>query len=209
MSDKKFEILHREALFQGYFRVDRFHLRQELWAGGWSAPFSREVFSGNKNVAVVLLFDPREDKVVMIQQFRPGPMTHGDDPLMTELVAGAIDPGETPEDAARREAMEETGCEVSELQKIRAYYPCPGCMAEHVTLFAGRVDAPENGALCGLKHEGEDIRVLVLDAAQAINMLYTGQLRDAASIIAMQWFSLHHTDLRSQWLVSEVGTPII
>ncbi len=209
MTDKKYEILHREVLFQGYFRVDRYHLRQELYAGGWSEPFAREVFSGCQKAAVVLLFDPHRDKVVMIEQFRPGPMAKGENPFLTELVAGMIEAGETPEETARRESLEETGCDVTELQKIHVYYPSPGSVSEQTTLFVGRTTAPEDGALCGLAHEGEDIRVVVLDAAQAISLLYAGKLRDAASIIAMQWFALHHTDLRSRWLMSEVGTPII
>jgi len=209
MSEKKFEILHREVLFQGFFRVDRFHVRQELFAGGWSEPFSREVFDGGKRAAVVLLFDPHNDKVVMIEQFRAGPMARDENPFTTELVAGMVDPGETLESTARREAMEEAGCEIAELQKIHTYYPSPGCLSEVTTVFIGRTTAPENGALHGLAHEGEDIKVLVLDAAEAISMLYAGKLRDAASIVAMQWFALHHTDLRSRWLVSESSTPII
>lgn len=204
MSEKKFEILHRETLFQGYFRVDRFHLRQELYAGGWSAPFSREVFDGSKKAAAVLLFDPEQDKIVMIEQFRAGPMATGDDPFLIELVAGVIEPGETPEATARREAMEEAGCDVTELQKIHAYYPSPGCLSEFTTVFIGRTVAPENGAIRGLAAEGEDIRVLTLDAAQALSMLYMGDLRDAASIVALQWFSLNHTDLRSRWLSGDL-----
>ncbi len=209
MSEKRFEILYREALFQGFFRVDRFHLRQELFAGGWSAPFTREVFNGGQKAAVILLFDPKQDKIVMIEQFRAGPMAQGEDPFLIELVAGMAESGEALEDTARREALEEAGCEVTELQKIYAYYPSPGCMSEHTTIFIGRTIAPENGSLCGVAHENEDIRVLVLDATEAISLLYMGKLRDAASIIALQWFSLHHTDLRSRWLVSDVGTPII
>lgn len=209
MADKKYDLIHREALFQGYYRVDRFHIRQQFDDGTWSDVFSREVFDGNKNAAVVLLFDPQHDKVVMIEQFRPGPMSKGDEPFMIEAVAGVIDPGETPEITARREAMEEAGCEVTDLQKVFAYYPCPGCLGEFVTIFVGRTKAPEEGGICGLAEEGEHIRVLVLEAMKAISLLYEGKLRDAASIIAMQWFALHHTELRSRWLVSEASGMII
>lgn len=209
MADKKYDLIHREALFQGYYRVDRFHIRQKLEDGSWSDVFSREVFDGNKNAAVVLLFDPQHDKVVMIEQFRPGPMSKGDEPFMIEAVAGVIDPGETPETTARREAMEEAGCEVTDLQKVFSYYPCPGCLGEHVTIFVGRTKAPEHGSIHGLAHEGEHIKVLVLDAMKAISLLYEGKLRDAASIISMQWFALHHTELRSRWLVSGASGMII
>jgi len=209
MTDRKYEILHRESLFQGFFRVDRLHLRQELFTGGWSAPFSREVFSGCQKAAIVLLFDPQNDKVVMIEQFRPGPAAKNDNPFMLELVAGAVDPGETLEETAKRESREEAGCDVRALEKIFSYYPTPRSLSEHVTLFVGRTTAPEDGTIHGLEQEGEHIRVKVLDAAQAISLLYSGKLRDAASLIGLQWFALHHTDLRSRWLVSETNIPVI
>ncbi len=209
MADKKYDILHREALFQGYFRVDRFHIRQELYAGGWSDVFTREVFDGGRHAAVVLLFDPHQDKVVLIEEFRAGPMAKGDDPYLIQCVAGMVGPGETHEQTARRESIEEAGCEVTDLQKIFAYYPAPGSVSEHTVLYAGRTRAPESGGFHGLAHEGEDIKVIVVDAAQAINMLYTGKYRDASTLIAMQWFALHHTDLRSRWLVSDASGALI
>lgn len=209
MSEKKFEIIYRETLFQGYFRVDRYHLRQELYAGGWSDVFTREVFDGGKTAVAVLLFDPNLDKVVMIEELRAGPLAYGDDPFLTEIVAGVVNPGETLEETARREAMEEAGCKVTALQKIFGYYASPGCMSEHTTIYVGRTEAPEDGLLTGLAHEGEDIKVMVLDAVQAINLLYAGKLKNASAIIAMQWFALHHTELRSRWLVSEASTMII
>ncbi|MGE4351805.1 MAG: NUDIX domain-containing protein [Bdellovibrionales bacterium] len=211
MADKKYDLIHREALYQGYYRVDRFYIRQQLEDGSWSDVFSREVFDGNKNAAVVLLFDPQQDRVVMIEEFRPGPMSKGDDPFMIQAVAGVINSGETAEETARREAVEEAGCEVTDLQKIIAYYPCPGCVGEHITIFVGRTKAPapEEAGIKGLPEEGEIIKVLVLDAMKAISLLYEGKLRDAASIIAMQWFSLHHTELRSRWLVSDASGAII
>jgi len=209
MSNKKFEILTRETLFQGYFRVDRFKLRHERFEGGWSDAFTREVFDRGGRAAAVLPYDPKTDKLVLIEQFRSGVMAAGEYPWITEVVAGIIDGNEAPEDTARREAMEEAGCQISELQKIANYFSSPGCLTETITLFAGRTTAPENGQLHGVSHEQEDIRVIVLDAAQAISLLYGNKIRDALTLIALQWFAMHHTELRSRWLVSDVGTPII
>ncbi|MDD5586436.1 MAG: NUDIX domain-containing protein [Alphaproteobacteria bacterium] len=209
MSDKKFELIAREALFQGYFRVDRFHVKHESFAGGWTDAFSREILDRGARVAAVLLFDPQHDKIVMVEQFRAAAMAKDEDPWMLELVAGVLEPGEKPETAARREALEEAGCEVSDMQKIFGYYSSPGCVSEQVTLFVGRTSAPEDGIVRGVKEENEDIKVHVLDAAKAISYLYSGKLRDASSIIAMQWFAIQHTGLRSRWLVSEASTPII
>lgn len=208
MADKRYELVHREALFQGYFRVDRFHLRHELFAGGWTPVFTREVFERGRAVGV-LLFDPHQDKVVMIEQFRPGVMAKDEYPWLMELVAGIIDTGESHESTAMREAMEEAACVVTDLQPILSYYPSPGCMAEHTALYVGRTVAPKQDSVQGLQTENEDIRVHVMDAAQAISLLYSNKLRDAASIIAMQWFAMHHTELRSRWLVSDTSTPLI
>ena len=68
MSDRKFEIPKRETLFQGYYHVDRFHIRQEKFAGGWSNVYTREIFRPGRSVGI-LPYDPQQDKVVIIEQF--------------------------------------------------------------------------------------------------------------------------------------------
>lgn len=209
MADKKFEILSRETLFQGYFRMDRYKLRHERFAGGWSNTFTREIFDRCGKVAAILPYDPKHDKVVLIEQFRSGVMAGGEHPWIIEPVAGIVDAGETPEETVRREALEEAGCHIQELQKIAGYFSSPGGTSEYITLFAGRTDAPADGALYGIAHENEDIRVHVMDAAKAISLLYSNKIRDALTLISLQWFAMHHTELRSRWLVSDVGTPII
>ena len=202
MTSKKYELVDRETLFQGYFRMDRFHIRHESFAGGWTDTITREILDRGRRAVGVLLFEPEGDKVILIEQFRAGAMAKDEYPWLTEVVAGIVDPGETREATARREAREEAGCDVREVQQIMAYFPTPGCSSEHTTLYVGRTTAPEHGSLHGLPQEGEDIRAHVLDATQAINLLYANKLRDAATIIALQWFATHHTELRSRWLHS-------
>ena len=209
MSDEKFKIVKQETLFQGFFSVERYHIEHQRFDGSWSNRFTREVFHRARHVSGAILFDPLQDKVVLIEQFRPGPLRLGDNPWMTEIVMGMVDEHETAEQAVRREAKEESGCDITSLQHIAAYYSSPGGTSEHISLFVGRVQAPADGGICGLKEENEDIRVRVLDAANCIGMLYANKIRDAQTLIALQWFAMHHTELRSQWLVSEVGTPII
>lgn len=210
MSDeKKFEVLACETLFQGYFRVDRYHLQHERFDGAWSPPFTREIFNYGRKVSGILLFDPQHDKVVMVEQFRTCPMIHGENPWIMEIVMGMIDAGETPEQAARREALEEAGCEVIDMQPITNYFTSPGATSDHVSLYVGRAKAPEDGRIGGIASEHEDIRVHVLDATAAIGLLFANKIRDAQTLIALQWFAMHRTELRSRWLVSDVGTPII
>ena len=206
---KAYEILLRESLFQGYFRVDRLHIQHERFDGTQSAVFMREVFHRSSGVAGVLLFDPQHDKVVLVEQFRPAPALAGQNPWMVEIVLGMIDGGETPEQAARREALEEAGCEVQDLQSIASFFSSPGGTSEYIHLFVGRVNAPVDGGVFGLEGENENIRIHVMDATRAISLLYANKIRDAQTLVALQWFAMHHTDLRSRWLVSDVGTPII
>ncbi|MFA5040837.1 MAG: NUDIX domain-containing protein [Bdellovibrionales bacterium] len=209
MSDKKFDILLREVLFQGHFRVDRLHVQHVRFDGSLSPVFTREVFHRSPNVAGVLLFDPRHDKVVLVEQFRIAPAASGMDPWLLEIVLGMVDSNETPEQAARREVKEETGCDVQDLMPIASYFSSPGGTSEYIHLFAGRINAPEEGGVFGMSEENEDIRVHVLDATRAISLLYADKIHDAQTMLAMHWFATHHTDLRSRWLVSDVGTPII
>lgn len=205
----KHELLKRETLFQGYFRVDRYHVKHERFEGGWSAPLTREVFHRSKQVAGVILFDPQHDKIVLVEQFRAGPLSLNEYPWLIEIPMGMIDANESPEQAARREALEETGCEVLELHPIGQFYSSPGGTDEHIILFAARTVAPAQGGIYGVASENEDIRVHVMDAAKAIGLIYAGAVRDSQTMIALQWFAMHHTDLRSRWLVSDVGTPLI
>lgn len=209
MSDKKYDILLREVLFQGYFRVDRAHIQHERFDGSTSGIFTREIFHRSPKVAGVLLFDPQHDKIVLIEQFRVAAALADIDPWLIEIVMGMVDAHETPEQAARREALEEAGCEVLDLVPISHYFSSPGGTSEYIHLYAGRINAPAEGGVFGLADEQEDIRVHVLDAAKAISLLYANKIRDAQTFVALQWFAMHHTDLRSRWLVSDVGTPII
>lgn len=209
MADKKFEILKRETMYQGYFRMDRYHLRYERFDGSWSRVMTREVLDRGRRCAGVLPFDPQQDKVVLVEQFRPGVMARDEYPWTTELVAGVCDTGETCEMTARREASEEAGCVVTDLCPLMDYFPSPGSINEYTSLYVGRTIAPEHESLRGLVEEDEDTRVLVLPTAEALNLLYAKKIRDAATIITMQWFALHHTELRSRWLVSEASTPLI
>jgi ADP-ribose pyrophosphatase len=88
-----------ETLFQGYFRVDRYTLRHRLFRDGWSRPIQREIFERGHAVAV-LPYDPVLDSVVLIEQFRAGPLAAGDEPWVIEAIAGIVEDGESAEDVA-------------------------------------------------------------------------------------------------------------
>jgi ADP-ribose pyrophosphatase len=192
------EIVERETVYRGYARVERWTLRHRLFAGGWSAPLSREVIDRG-HAAAVLPYDPVRDEVVLIEQFRPGALGAGRDPWVIEIVAGIIEAGESAEALVRREALEEAGCPVDELIPITTCLMSPGILTETIAIFCGRTDARGVGGLHGLDHEGEDIRAFVVSFAAALAMLAEGRIANAIAVIALQWLALNRDRLRAVW----------
>lgn len=193
------EVVEKRVAFQGFFRVLEYTLRHRLYRGGWSGVMKRELFDRGDAVGI-LLYDPDQDTVVLVEQFRigtlPGPGPH----WMVEVVAGILDPGETPEQVARRESIEEAGCTVREIERLGSFYPSPGGCSEVITLFCGRVDSRGIGGIHGLPAEHEDIRVLVIPAEEAIAGLDRDAYRNGITIIGLGWLARHRARLRAQWV---------
>ena len=178
------------TLFEKYFKLDEYSVSHELFGGGFSPVFTREIFERGTVVAV-LPYDPVREKVVLIEQFRAGAIGDTDGPWLIECVAGVIEGEESAPDVAIRECDEEAGCHIRELEAISQYYVSPGGTSEHCSLFCGIVDSEGVGGIHGLPHEHEDIRVMVIDSAQAYGWLRDGSIRSSATIIALQWLELN------------------
>ena len=110
-----------------------------------------------------------------------------------------MEAGETAEDVARREAMEESGCEVQDMIKISEFFTSPGGTSELLTLFCGKVDATHVGGIHGLDHEDEDIAVTTMKFDEVYQLLQQGRIISAIPIIAIQWLYIHRAELRQQW----------
>ena len=160
---------------------------------------TRELFERG-HVVGVLLYDPDVDSVVLQEQFRIGAYAAGMPCWQTEIVAGVIDEGETPEGVARRESHEEAGCELLDLVPICKYLASPGGTSESVQVFCGRVKSDGVGGIHGLPHEHEDIKVDVVPWTVARRLLDDGRIGNAVTIIALQWLALHRNELRRRWL---------
>jgi len=195
---EKAECLNTESLYHAYFRVNRYTLRQQTFAGGWSAPFTREVFERGHAVAV-LPYDPAADRVVLIEQFRVGALIAGWHPWLIEIAAGMIEPGETPEEVARRETAEETGLAVGRMEFIAHILATPGGSSETLAMYCAEVDSAHAPEYAGLAHEGEDIRVFSMAAEDAIGLLSSGSVNNASTMMALQWLALNHARLRAAW----------
>jgi len=200
------EVVERTTPFQGYFRLDHYRLKHRLFEGGWSGEMSREVFERGHAVCV-LPYDPDRDEVVFIEQFRPGAYAalasewfdDGASPWLVECVAGIIEKGENPDDVARREMIEETGLEVSQLTRVFHYLVSPGGSTESVFLYCGRVDAADAGGVYGMTEEHENIRVFSVSAEEAFAMMDQGRINNAMTLIGLQWLKANRGRIRAEW----------
>ncbi|MDX1710028.1 MAG: NUDIX domain-containing protein [Rhodovibrionaceae bacterium] len=197
--DPRIEIEERTTPFQGYFRIDKYRLRHQKHDGGWTDTMQREIFERGHAVAV-LPYDPARDSVVLIRQFRLAAHLGGMEPWQTEIVAGIIEAGETPENVAWREVPEETGLPLSRLEPILRYMPSQGATTENLFLYCGQVDSAGVDGVHGLDHEHEDILPSVHSTDEAIRMLEDGQLQNSPAVIAIQWLALNRQALRRRWL---------
>ncbi|GKW11187.1 MULTISPECIES: ADP-ribose diphosphatase [Pectobacterium] len=193
------EIIAREKLYDGFFSLERYRFRHRLFNGGMSGEVSREILE--RGHAVVLLpYDPVRDEVVLIEQIRIAAYDTSASPWLFELVAGMIEPGESHEEVARREAEEEAGLRVGRCRPIINYLASPGGTSERLAVMVGEVDTRTAKGIHGLAEENEDIRVHVVSREQSYQWVEDGIVDNAASVIALQWLALHHEELKRTWV---------
>lgn len=192
------EVVEKAAVYRGRFQVDRYRLRHKRHDGGWSETITREVFERG-HAAAVLPYDPALERVVLIEQFRPGAYAAGGRPWLIEIVAGIIDPGETAEEVVRREAWEEAHVRLTAVEHVARFLMTPGGCSESVTFFVGHTDSRGAGGVHGLPHEHEDIRVFTASSDEAAALLAAGKIENALAIVALQWLLLNRMQLRDRW----------
>ena len=192
------EIIARETLYSGFFSMELYRFRHRLFNGEMSGEIRREIFERG-HAAVLLPFDPVRDEVVLVEQIRIAAYDVSVSPWLLEMVAGMIEEGESVEDVARREALEEAGLVVGRTKPVLSYLASPGGTSERLSIMVGEVDATTAEGIHGLADENEDIRVHVVSREQAYQWVEEGKIDNAASVIALQWLQLHYLTLRNEW----------
>ncbi len=171
--------------------MEKFRLQHTLYEGGWSEEMERELFERGDCIAVVL-YDAKKDNVILIEQFRVGAVENPiNTPWLIEIVAGIIEHGESPEEVAKREALEEAGCIIQELHRIGRFYLSPGGSSEQITLFCGLIESANVGGIHGVKHEHEDIFVRAVPFKEAYQLVEDNKIDSAIPIIGLQWLALN------------------
>ena len=196
-------ILSETRAWSGRFAVDVFRFRHRRFDGTMSNARDWELWRRGRAVALVP-YDPVADQVVLIEQFRFPALAAGIEPVMVELPAGLIEDGEDPEPAMHRELHEEMRMEADRLEKIGAFLLTAGGSDELIDLYAGRVHAPPAGPdgivrYAGAEAEGEDIRVRVWSADQAIAQALAGAMPNSVTTIGLLWLAAKRDTLRQRW----------
>jgi len=187
--------------YQGFFKMNEYTLQHQLFSGEQSNKMTREIFERGDAV-VVMPYDVKQDKVLLIEQFRPGAIRGEDSPWLLEFIAGMFDDNESPTEVAIREAKEETNLTLchNDLVPIMQYLSSPGGMSERIHLYLAHFDSDlvETGAVYGLPEENEDIMLHLVSRSQALDLLAQGKITNAATIIGLQWLALNYQSLISK-----------
>ncbi|EAR51341.1 tellurite resistance protein [Oceanicola granulosus HTCC2516] len=183
--------------FDGFFRLRTFTMRQARFDGGAAAEISRECFV-SFDAALILPYDPASDCVLLVEQMRIGALIRNDPhPILLEPVAGLIDAGESPAEAAVREAMEESGITIRAVEPIAGVYASPGYNTDYFHCFLGLADlAGADKRLGGAPEEHEDIRSHVLPLDDALALIDSGEINVAPLAMMLLWLARHRERLR-------------
>ncbi|WP_165220619.1 NUDIX domain-containing protein [Affinirhizobium pseudoryzae] len=161
---------------------------------GHTERMHREVYDRG-NGATILLYDPKRDVVVLVRQFRMPAYKNGHHGYLIETPAGLLD-GNQPEEAIRREAIEETGYQVRDVRFLFKCFMSPGAVTEIIHFFAAVIDTSDRVAEGGgLEEEHEDIEVLEVALPQALAMIESGEICDGKTIMLLQWAALNRATL--------------
>ena len=221
------DIIQKKSGYQGFFTINQYTLQHRKFDGDTTRELTRECFERGHAVGV-LAYDPWQDNIVLLEQFRIGAYVYERDllleeghqedsvmqieysevktpddkkrgPWLLEIIAGIVEPGESQIEVAHREAEEEAGLKLLALEAIGDFYLSPGGTSETIQLYCACVKSDGAGGIHGVEEEGEDIRVIVVSFNDAVQLLKDGKLNNASAMIAMQWLMLNRNELQTKW----------
>ena len=186
----KIKVLKTEILSANWYTLKKITYESLQGDGTWQT-HSREAYDRG-NGATILLYNTLQKKVILTRQFRLPTFINGNpDGMLIEACAGLLDK-DNPEDCIRRETEEETGYKIRDVRKIFEAYMSPGSVTEILYFFIAEYSASmkvnEGG---GVAHEQENIEVLEIPFQQAMTMVDSGEIKDAKTIILLQYVKLH------------------
>ena len=189
--NKNVKLIGEEILSNNWYTLRK--ISYELKKADGSVEIqSREAYDRG-NGAVIMLYNTARQTVVLTRQFRMPTFVNGNpDGMLIEACAGLLDK-DNPEECIRRETEEETGYKIKEAKKIFEAYMSPGSVTEILYFFIAEYDqSMKVSAGGGIAHEQENIEVLEIPFRQALEMIDRGEIKDAKTIMLLQYLQLHN-----------------
>ena len=192
---------HKKRLvYKGFFSVEEHDLSYQKFNKEQSTVVTRSALVSSDAV-IVLPYDPFNDRILLIEQFRTGPYVKGDEnPWILEPIAGLISSGESPENAGIREAQEEAHLKIEKMELVARSYPSPGISTEFFHQYVGIVKLPKStNLIAGLSSENEDIRSHIFEYPQFSDMITSGKIKVGPAILLGLWVSKNRKRLRRKY----------
>ena len=190
MKNNRIKNIQREMLSDNWYRLEKVTFEYLQQNGEWQTQTRESYDRGNG--AVILLYDKSRNTVILVKQFRMPTYLNGNkDGFMIEACAGLLDK-DNPEDCIRKEVEEETGYKIQEIQKIFESYMSPGSVTETLHFFTAEYTSEMKVSRGGgAKDEQENIEVLEIPFDDAYEMIAAGEIRDAKTIMLLQYLKLN------------------
>ncbi len=188
--NQKIRSLSKEVLSDNWYTLRKItfdYLRND---GTWQTQ-QREAYDRG-NGAVILLYNKENKTVILTRQFRMPTYLNGNETgMMIEACAGLLD-NDNPEDCIRKETEEETGYVINDVKKVFELYMSPGSVTEILYFFVAEYSKNQLLSDGGGEDETEDIEVLELDFQEALKMIKTSEIKDAKTVILLQYAALNN-----------------
>jgi len=186
----KVKNIQTKVLSDNWYTLNKIDFDYQLKDGEWVRQ-SRESYDRG-NGACILLYNTKKNRVILIKQFRMPSYVNGNDTgMMIEVCAGLLD-GDDPETCIIKETEEETGYKIKSVKKVFEAYMSPGAVTEIIHFFIAEYDEEMKVSKGGgLDSEHEDIEVLEYSFAEAIEMISNGEIKDAKTIMLIQYAQNH------------------
>jgi nudix-type nucleoside diphosphatase (YffH/AdpP family) len=190
VNNKKVKNINRQLLSDNWYKLEKITFDYQKEDGSWE-PQSREAYDRG-NGAAILLYNKKNKTVILTRQFRMPTYINGNDSgMMIEVCAGLLD-GDHPEDCIKKETEEETGYKLERVEKVFESYMSPGSVTEILYFFIGSYEEKMKiGAGGGAEEETENIEVLELGFEKAMEMIRTGEIKDAKTIMLLQYAKIN------------------
>lgn len=190
MKNDRIKIKETTLLSDNWYTLNKVTYEYQKKDGSWET-HSREAYDRG-NGATILLYNRHQKSIILTKQFRLPTYVNGNESgMLIEACAGLLDK-DNAEDCIKKETEEETGYQVSKVQKIFEAYMSPGSVTEIVHFFIAQYDkdmkVSEGG---GLEEEQENIEVLELNFDEAYQMISTGAIKDGKTIMLLQYAKIH------------------